>query len=185
MAAAGLLPLMLQGPGAHMPPPSLATMQAFILVGTTLLTCRQVFCVLASLTTNELLLRDKYPYFQAPDHTFTNPFDEGPLTNCLTFWSGGPRPDWYNVYAARHAAAWAPRFSATAALRAWDEATAALRRARAARVRQQQDRLLAEYGGVRQDVLEARRLAEAEGGECGGGQCGHHTHPHPAPPAAL
>ncbi|GAB4820982.1 hypothetical protein N2152v2_008028 [Parachlorella kessleri] len=79
----------------------LALLMVPITLGTAALAGRQAFCVLANLTTNELLGRDKYGYLHAQDGTFSNPFDKGPLTNCAQFWSNG-RPDWYSAYAAAH-----------------------------------------------------------------------------------
>ena len=59
-------------------------LQILICGGTTFLFVRQAACAAANLTTNELLLRHKYGYLQAPaDRTFTNPFDEGPANNCV------------------------------------------------------------------------------------------------------
>eukprot|EP00887_Chlorella_sp_A99_P002890 scaffold6.g2890.t1 len=142
---------------------------ALILAGTSYLAGRQLLCVAGNLTTNELLMRSKYGYLHAPDHSFSNPFDEGPAANCLTFWSGGPRPDWYALYAERRGQRAAPAASVTSLLRRWEAASAALAAARAARLRRRQDRLLQEYGGVRPEALAA-----AEGGGAGGaGGCQH------------
>ena len=58
---------------------------------------RQLFGLLGNMTTNEIICRRRYEHFKAPDGTFLNPFDQGPLTNCIVFWQE-ERPDWYEVY---------------------------------------------------------------------------------------
>ncbi len=63
--------------------PNLLIVQLFICLGTSYLLFRQCLCAAANLTTNELLLRHKYGYLKAADHTFLNPFDEGPAANCI------------------------------------------------------------------------------------------------------
>lgn len=150
-----------------------------ILAGTTYLLGRHLVCIAGGLTTNELLLRKhKYAYLRDADGSFSNPFDDGIASNCLTFWSGGPRPDWYALYAKRSGGGggggWRPAWSVTALLQKWDASAAALARQRAEKVRLRQDALLARYGGVRREVLEAQGMEEGGGDGCSHGCCQHH-----------
>lgn len=68
------------------------------MIGNAYLVARQLLCIAANLTTNELLTRHKYSYLRGPDGSFWNSFDRGCLSNCLQFWCH-PRPDWAEVYA--------------------------------------------------------------------------------------
>ena len=76
-------------PACCLHPHPFASLQILICGGTTFLFARQAACAAGNLTTNELLLRGKYGYLQAPaDRTFTNPFDEGPANNCIQVGQG-------------------------------------------------------------------------------------------------
>lgn len=59
---------------------------------------RQLACIGANLTTNELLMRHKYSYLRRPGGEFWNSFDRGCTANCLQFWCQ-ERPSWAEVYA--------------------------------------------------------------------------------------
>lgn len=51
-------------------PLTLVVPQIAIVTATLFLASRQTFCVLANLTTNELLMRAKYSYLKGPDGFF-------------------------------------------------------------------------------------------------------------------
>ncbi|KAL4457408.1 hypothetical protein ABPG75_012273 [Micractinium tetrahymenae] len=167
----------------------------FICLGTTFLLLRQCLCAAANLTTNELLLRHKYGYLKAADHTFLNPFDEGPAANCVQFWSEA-RPDWYSLYvqrqhlpaharqqmlqhvqgqqqpAAEQPGIWRPpALSYTRFLHRWDEAAAALQASRVVRRQRREQWLLQQYGGVKPETAEQQQLLASRAGSCSHGGC--------------
>ena len=72
-------------------------MQVPLLAGNAFLVLRQLLCIAANLTTNEILSRKKYSYLRGSDGGFWNSFDRGCLANCLQFWCHS-RPDWAAVY---------------------------------------------------------------------------------------
>ncbi|PNH03899.1 hypothetical protein TSOC_009980 [Tetrabaena socialis] len=77
----------------------LAIVQALCLVPATLLAARQAFCILANLTSNELINRGRYQYLKADQGDYSNRFDRGPLRNCFGFWLER-NPDWWAQYDA-------------------------------------------------------------------------------------
>ena len=63
---------------------------------------RQLLCISANLTVNELLSRHRYRYLMhEADAAYYNRFDRGPAANCLQFWSKSP-VDWGKAYASEH-----------------------------------------------------------------------------------
>jgi hypothetical protein len=120
-----------------------------ILLGTAFQVLRQIFCILAGLTPNELIVRAKYDYLKDKQLLFYNPFDLGPLDNCLKYWSYS-RPDWYSMYSERtdlDPDTATPRASFSNVLRVWDKSKKALDAARERKDREREERLLAAYGG--------------------------------------
>ncbi|KAK9846402.1 hypothetical protein WJX81_003101 [Elliptochloris bilobata] len=95
-------------PASHVP----LTMGNFFLM------FRSVFCIAASLTTNELIGRGRYGYMKDADGRHHNRFDRGPASNCMQFWERG-WPDWAAVYEEDERAhgALVPRLSLTTFLR--------------------------------------------------------------------
>lgn len=75
----------------------LVALQVPLGIGNAFLILRQLACIAANLTTNELISRRKYSYLRAEDGGFWNPFDRGCFSNCQQFWCL-PRPDWAAVY---------------------------------------------------------------------------------------
>ena len=71
--------------------------QVPLLIGNAFLVLRQLLCIAANLTTNEILSRKKYSYLRGSDGGFWNSFDRGCFANCLQFWCHS-RPDWAAVY---------------------------------------------------------------------------------------
>jgi len=67
-----------------------------LFVGNAFLVFRQMLCIAANVTTNELLTRGKYSYMRRDD-SFWNSFDRGCPANCWQFWCL-PRPDWAAIY---------------------------------------------------------------------------------------
>lgn len=64
-----------------------------------LLVVRALFCAAANLTTNELMRPSRFGYLaDSRDESYLNPFDAGPIANCLQFWRAGPAPDWSSTY---------------------------------------------------------------------------------------
>ncbi|GFR51788.1 hypothetical protein Agub_g14245 [Astrephomene gubernaculifera] len=62
-------------------------LQALCLLMATFLAVRQAFCILANLTANELINRQRYNYLKHElGGGYCNRFDRGPLYNCFTFW---------------------------------------------------------------------------------------------------
>jgi hypothetical protein len=68
-------------PSARLPLAALP--QCFIFFGTSFLLARQALCVAGSLTTNELIMWHKYDYLQDQQRSLRNPFDDGPVGNCI------------------------------------------------------------------------------------------------------
>ncbi|KAG2492497.1 hypothetical protein HYH03_009162 [Edaphochlamys debaryana] len=64
----------------------LAGLQALCFLPCTMLAARNTFCLLANLTANELINRDRYTYLNHEVYGYCNRFDRGPARNCLTFW---------------------------------------------------------------------------------------------------
>lgn len=134
-----------------------------ILLGTGFQVLRQIFCILAGLTPNELIVRGKYDYLKDEQLLFYNPFDAGPLDNCVKYWST-ERPDWYAIYSERidlDPEIATPRASFSNVLRIWDKSKRALDESRERKAREREERLLAAYGSSTQH---------------GGGD--HHSCPH-------
>lgn len=64
-----------------------------------LLVVRALFCAAANLTTTELMRPARFGYLSdSRDDTFVNPFDLGPVANCLQFWRAPRSPDWGSFY---------------------------------------------------------------------------------------
>ncbi|EFN58648.1 hypothetical protein CHLNCDRAFT_140901 [Chlorella variabilis] len=170
---------------------------AFIFCGTSFLLARQALCVAGSLTTNELLMRHKYGYLKAADHSYKNPFDEGPASNCVQFW-GEARPDWYALYIKRQQyqgavpepddpeqpgppqgsagasgeAPWhPPAFSVTSLLRRWELTREVLLASRQAKRERREQWLLQQYGGVRPGSAEQAAAAANGGAGCSHAGC--------------
>lgn len=120
-----------------------------IILGTGFQVLRQIFCILAGLTPNELIVREKYGYLKDKNLLFFNPFDLGPLDNCIKYWSSD-RPDWYSIYSERtdlNPEIATPRASFSNVLRLWDKSKKALQESRAKKAREREERLLEAYGG--------------------------------------
>ena len=116
----------------------------FIFIGTLFLTGRQLLYITANLTVNEMINRKRYVYLKSMDGSYWNPFDEGPLHNCLAFWSG-PDTNWYAKYSSRkdadpvvESAPW----TGNGILRYFDSLSEALIQRRIRRQREREDRLL-------------------------------------------
>lgn len=119
-----------------------------IIIGTFSMVLRQIFCIAGGITPNELLVRGKYDYLKAKDLTFFNPFDAGPVENCIRFWST-ERPDWYGIYSTR--TDFDPEtslsiYSVSRLLRRWDAIKIQLAEIRKNRDRQREEWLLQKYG---------------------------------------
>lgn len=64
-----------------------------------LLVVRALFCAAANLTTNELMRPSRFGYLaDSRDESFLNPFDAGPVANCLQFWQAAQPADWSGTY---------------------------------------------------------------------------------------
>lgn len=121
-----------------------------IITGTGFQALRQVFCIAAGLTPNELIVRKKYDYLKNKELIFYNPFDVGPIQNCLTYWST-LRPDWYSMYSERtdlNPEEALPYFAFSRILRAWDKSRVALEKVRIRKQKQREELLLRQFGGV-------------------------------------
>ena len=124
-----------------------------ILLGTGFQVMRQIYCILAGLTPNELIVRAKYDYLKDKDLIFYNPFDLGPVENCMTYWSTA-RPSWYEIYSERtdlDPEKALPRMSFSNVLRLWDKSKKALNESRAKRAKEREERILRMFGGVTRD----------------------------------
>ena len=120
-----------------------------ILLGTGFQVLRQLYCILAGLTPNELIVRAKYDYLKDKQLLFYNPFDAGPMDNCLKYWAQD-RPDWYTIYSERtdlDPDTATPWMSFSNVLRVWDKSKKALEASRERKAREREERLLAAYGG--------------------------------------
>ena len=119
-----------------------------IILGTFFMVLRQLFCIAGGITPNELLVRGKYDYLKAKDMTFFNPFDAGPVENCIQFWST-ERPDWYGIYSARtdlNPENSLSAYSVSRLLRRWDSIKIQLAQIRKNRDKQREEWLLQRYG---------------------------------------
>ena len=77
-------------------------MQVPLLVLVAYLLLRQLFCISANLTVNELLSRHRYSYLMhEADAAYYNRFDRGPAANCLQFWLKS-KVDWGKAYESEH-----------------------------------------------------------------------------------
>jgi len=131
--------------------PGTVSMVAYVVVilsGTGFQALRQVFCIAANITPNELLVRSKYDYLKSKDMLFFNPFDLGALQNCVTYWSA-QRPAWYDVYEARYELDGdvESRWKLSGMLRMWDKTKIRLREKREQQRVAREQRLLDLYGG--------------------------------------
>jgi hypothetical protein len=64
-----------------------------------LLVVRALFCAAANLTTNELMRPSRFGYLaDSRDESYLNPFDAGPIANCLQFWRSAHSQDWSSTY---------------------------------------------------------------------------------------
>ena len=93
-------------------------------------------------------MRGKYDYLKAKDLTFFNPFDAGPVENCIRFWST-ERPDWYGIYSTRtdlDPETSLSIYSVSRLLRRWDAIKIQLAEIRKNRDRQREEWLLQKYG---------------------------------------
>ena len=70
------------------------------MVGNILLVCRQLAGIVANLTANEMLARQRYAYLFGHDGRYLNLFDQGPMRN-FAQWASSEHPDWDALYAAR------------------------------------------------------------------------------------
>ncbi|KAL4534532.1 hypothetical protein Ndes2526A_g05423 [Nannochloris sp. 'desiccata'] len=131
-----------------------------IILGTVSLAGRQLFCILINMTTAELLRRQKYQHFRSEiDGKFFNPFDQGVLNNCVTFWQE-ERPDWYTMYdesrkngenpanRSNGASGFFSGWKMSKLLRQADDTKAALMERRERKRIEREDVLLAKYGRV-------------------------------------
>ncbi|KAL4853541.1 Ankyrin-1 [Chlorella vulgaris] len=166
----------------------------FIFFGTSFLLARQALCVAGSLTTNELIMWHKYDYLQDQQRSLRNPFDDGPVSNCIQFWSEA-RPDWYALYVQRRqgrqpdagqgegqagssaaSSPWRPPFLSVAALlRNWEQARSALHASRRAKQQRREQWMLQQYGGVTAAVAEQQGLIADGHAGCRSCEGHHHT----------
>lgn len=119
-----------------------------ITLGTGYLTFRQIYCIVANLTTNEYIKRHKYEYLKGDDGTFLNPFDNGILNNCTQFWES-KRPDWYDLYSKKRQLGpdgGVVPCSMTALVRKYDAIHLAINDAWQRRQRQREEWLIRHYG---------------------------------------
>lgn len=119
-----------------------------IICGTIFIVGRQIFCIIGGLTPNELLSRERYDHLKAQDLTFFNPFDLGPVDNCINYWKFD-RPEWYSIYMARtdlDPETSVSKYGITALLRRWDSLKKALKEARIRRMKEREETLLRRYG---------------------------------------
>ncbi|GIL93507.1 hypothetical protein Vretimale_19926 [Volvox reticuliferus] len=77
----------------------LAMLQALCFIPGTFLAGRQALCILANLTANELINRQRYSYLQDDQGGYCNRFDRGSALNCFGFWLER-NPDWRAQYDA-------------------------------------------------------------------------------------
>ncbi|GIL63959.1 hypothetical protein Vafri_17867 [Volvox africanus] len=77
----------------------LAVLQALCLIPGTFLAGRQALCILANLTANELINRQRYSYLQDEQGGYCNRFDRGSAHNCFSFWLER-NSDWRTQYDA-------------------------------------------------------------------------------------
>ncbi|GLI71396.1 hypothetical protein VaNZ11_016594 [Volvox africanus] len=75
----------------------LAGLQALCLIPGTFLAGRQALCILANLTANELINRQRYSYLQDEQGGYCNRFDRGSVLNCFSFWLER-NSDWRTQY---------------------------------------------------------------------------------------
>ena len=125
-------------------------LMVLIMLATAFMTLRQIFCIVAGLTPNECIVRHRYDYLKAEDLSFFNPFDLGPMENCINFWSR-KRPDWYSIYRDRtdlDPTTSVPRWSVTRLIRHWDSVKQQLHEIRLRKQKQREEFLLKRYGGV-------------------------------------
>ncbi|KAG2442063.1 hypothetical protein HYH02_009854 [Chlamydomonas schloesseri] len=84
----------------------LALLQSMCLVPGSFLVLRQILCILANLTANELINRGRYNYLKHEGGGYCNRFDRGVVSNCFTFWVArdtrgpGGGGDWLAVFEA-------------------------------------------------------------------------------------
>lgn len=72
-------------------------MQIPLIIGNAFLVFRQILGVIANVTTNELIVRKKYPYLCDQSSKFHNSFDRGCASNCHQFWCEAD-PNWAQIY---------------------------------------------------------------------------------------
>ena len=136
--------------GAYAGSVSMVVYVVVILSGTGFQAARQVFCICANITPNELLVRKKYDYLKSKDMLFFNPFDDGVIPNCVTYWSSG-RPSWYDVYEAKYdtddAEVLGMKWKCSSVLRAFDVVKVRLKEKRERQRVEREQRLLDLYGG--------------------------------------
>ena len=140
---------------------------AAILSGTGFLALRQVFNIVANMTTNEVIGRRKYAHFKSPaTGAFFNPFDQGVGQNCVLFWQE-ERPSWYEMYAERKdgddGGVVVPWSASRLFLQA-DLVAEALREKREKKQREREEWILAKYGsGGGGGDVEKQQLCSTSG----------------------
>lgn len=144
---------------------------------------RALICIMANLTTNEMLRSSQLGYLVDDSGHFFNPFDQGPLQNCLQFWTSSGGSNWSGIFEDRlragkeAAVATLPLVSVTAVVRSSVRLCQQLKENSNVRQRRREDKILISRGGVDPQAAAASHAA-ADAAASSAIGCGHCRHGH-------